>query len=406
MAKSELLFLAVLASLPVQLGKFFFLDHSYVLGLPIDYRAATIYFSDIVIVLFLVFALVENSRKLKEIFAHFRQYCLAILIFNIYLVVSSILFSTSKEASYFFTLKVFIFSALSIFCANTLRNKEVRGNSLKVITFSLLWQSLLIIGQFALQGSLGLNFLGERTFDSSTVLIAHSEILGRQLLRPYGTFPHPNVAGAYLSISLIILSGFLVSKLSPQKIFAILSAVLAILLTYSKSAFLVLYFGLLLSGRGARRLLALLSIGAIIAAAILTQISTYQVASVAERLLLSQAALDIALKNPFFGVGSSNFILELSKLNLFSLSETRLLQPVHNVFLLILAENGVIGLMLFITLLLVVTRKLQGRAKTAIFLGMLLYLSVDHFLWTLQQGQLIFWLTIAYFLTETKGSVK
>jgi O-antigen ligase len=130
------------------------------------------------------------------------------------------------------------------------------------------------------------------------------------------------------------------------------------------------------------------------------------VASLAERLLLSQAALDISLQNPLFGVGSANFIPELSKLNLYSLSETRLLQPVHNVFLLIMAENGIIGLLIFSLFLLIVSKYLNSAKKVVIFLAMLFYFSVDHFLWTLQQGQLIFWFLIAFLLTDEKRSVK
>ena len=94
----------------------------------------------------------------------------------------------------------------------------------------------------------------------------------------------------------------------------------------------------------------------------------------------------------------------LSKLNLFSPAETRLLQPVHNVFLLILAENGVIGLLLFAALLLAVARNVKGKVKTALFLTILTYASVDHFLWTLAQGQLMFWLILGYIISERRNS--
>ena len=142
---------------------------------------------------------------------------------------------------------------------------------------------------------------------------------------------------------------------------------------------------------------------AIIAVGSLKSVSDFQLATIAERLMLSQTSLDITKVNPLFGVGSGNFILELSKLNLFSLAEIRLLQPVHNVFLLILAENGIIGLLLFVSFLLVIARQITTKPKVAIFIVILVFASLDHFLWTLQQGQLLFWLSAGYILSNQKN---
>lgn len=399
---AQLLFLLVIAAIPIQLGKFFFFDFSYVLGLPIDYRAVTIYASDIIVLLFIIFSIWENRKKLKQIPLDFKDYCLVLVIFNLHLFISTPLFSVSPISSLVFNLKILIFSLASVFAANLLQNKKVAQNSLKVLIFSVFWQSLLILGQFIKQGSLGLQIIGERTFDSSTVLIAHSQAFGRQFLRPYGTFPHPNIAAAYLAFSLIILAPFLKKATNPLKVAFTIVSFLAIAITYSKSAIFVLGLSLPFTTQNFRKLLALTAVAIFLAIWIFLQTSMYQVASIAERLLLSQAALDITLKNPLFGVGSNNFILELSKLNLSSLSQTRLLQPVHNVFLLILAQNGIIGLLIFTTLLLTVSKNLKGKTKTVIFIGMLVYLSIDHFLWTLQQGQLMFWFLMSYFLADAK----
>lgn len=401
---SHLLFLLVLATLPIQLGKFFFPSHSYVLGIPIDYRAITFYLSDITIVLFIAAAILENRKKIGTLAKNFKPYITALVVFNLYLIFSAIFFSVSREASYFFSLKFFIFSLFSVLAANALQSKNVRKNCLLVLGASVFWQALVIIAQFARQGSVGLQFLGERSFDASTVQIAHSQLAGREFLRPYGTFPHPNVAAAYLAFSLTILLGAIKAprKLAPAKIILVTTAILAILLTFSKSAVAFLILGFLSAVKRLRELLILLPAAAIIGFFVASQLSVIQIASVAERLLLTQAALDIALVNPAFGVGANNFILELARLDLVSLSETRLLQPVHNVFLLILAENGIFGLVLFAALLLAVSKYLDTKLKAIIFIGLLFYLSVDHFLWTLHQGQLIFWLILAYIIGNGK----
>src|SRR3972149_2669723 len=62
MTFSGRLFLASVLTLPLQLNKFFFGEFSYVLGIPIDYRAIAIYLSDIFIVAYLCAVLFKNSR--------------------------------------------------------------------------------------------------------------------------------------------------------------------------------------------------------------------------------------------------------------------------------------------------------------------------------------------------------
>ncbi|OGE02545.1 hypothetical protein A3G16_03385 [Candidatus Curtissbacteria bacterium RIFCSPLOWO2_12_FULL_41_16] len=404
MSKSDFLFLAVLATLPIQLNKFFWPSHSFVLGLPIDYRAITVYLSDLAIFAYLAIFVLENWRSLPKIYKDAKTIIWILALFNLYLFFTSFLISYQPFPALWFTLKIFEFSLTSIAASVTFSKKNLHGVIRHVITFSVLWQSALVIWQFVFQRTLGLWILGERTFDSSTTAIAHAQILGHQLLRPYGTFPHPNVAAAFFVISAIILSSLKLSKrITRVQIFSLLVPVVATLLTFSKSAILAIVLAGLIMRGSAKNLLFGLVFLAIIAVGSLKSVSDFQLATIAERLMLSQASLDITKVNPLFGVGSGNFILELSKLNLFSLAEIRLLQPVHNVFLLILAENGIIGLLLFVSFLLVIARQITTKPKVAIFIVILVFASLDHFLWTLQQGQLLFWLSAGYILSNQKN---
>lgn len=396
MKKSELLFLLVLATLPIQLNKFFFLEHSYVLGLPIDYRALGVYLSDIAVLLYLTFFLIENLSNLPKITKSLKAPIISLVAFNLYLLATGIFFSTSPQASLWFSLKILEMSLLSIAAATTCAKLTVAKAAKSLIQFSAVWQSGVIAAQFILQKSLGLWFLGERTFDTSTTGIAHITVFGRELLRPYGTFPHPNVAAAFLVLSLIIIL--------PSRLTA-LAAAGSTVLTFAKTA--IFYLAIATAVHSSYLKSRLVQIATAAAAILfLPRLVTTSINSVAERLVLTQAALDITLKNPIVGVGGNNFILELSKLDLFSLAETRLLQPVHNVFLLILAENGIIGLILFAVFLLTVASSVKGKTKTLLFIGLLIYASVDHFLWTLHQGQLLFWLSLAYIVSNAKLSAK
>lgn len=393
MKKYDVLFLFVLATIPIQLGRFFWPDFAYVLGIPIDYLAPSIYFTDLVIILYLIVFLPAFIKNFEKIYSKRADLIITIVALNLYLIFSAI-FVTKSQSSVYSSLKVLEFSTLALFAAVSFDRAGVRKNLGTVLKFTLIWQVTIIFLQALFQKSLGLWFLGERTFDAATVGIAHAEILGRQILRPYGTFSHPNVAAAFLTISLILV---------PRGKFARTAAVAGILLTFSKTAIfsLVIIFLTLIS-KIKYLILALTALlfGLIF---VLTSLPQSQIATISERLLLGQVALDLTLKNVFFGVGSANFIPELSKLDLFSQAEIRLLQPVHNVFLLILAENGLVGFLLFTILMIIVLRSAKTKIKIALYLTVLIFASFDHFFWTLQQGRLLFWLAIGLIVSDTLG---
>ena len=81
-----------------------------------------------------------------------------------------------------------------------------------------------------------------------------------------------------------------------------------------------------------------------------------------------------------------------------------LYQPVHNIYLLIYSETGILGITafgLFLTFLIkdfIVNTKMEKLYHYSFLIMFLSFLFVglfDHFLWTLQQGRLMFWLLCA-----------
>ena len=98
-------------------------------------------------------------------------------------------------------------------------------------------------------------------------------------------------------------------------------------------------------------------------------------------------------------------------------------QPVHNFYLLIAAEIGIIGLILFILFIFKVLKMAYLKVKSqivsretiftrhinlcvgcllTIFLGFLFIGFFDHYFWTIQQGQLIFWLILGLLMASCK----
>ena len=120
--------------------------------------------------------------------------------------------------------------------------------------------------------------------------------------------------------------------------------------------------------------------------------------------------------NPLFGVGLKNFVVAMD-----DYADERLLpylhQPVHNIYLLIAAESGVLALVVFLIFLLNIVRPAfamtapgppaERAGRQAIgddsilryvlvltFLGFLAIGFFDHYLWTIQQGELMFWVVL------------
>lgn len=127
--------------------------------------------------------------------------------------------------------------------------------------------------------------------------------------------------------------------------------------------------------------------------------------SVAGRLEYAKISLKMIKESPFIGVGYGNFTIKLPEFSQKSLQWWQL-QPVHNIYLLILAETGVLGLLFFLGFVGYVfylgikaikgiensIQKLTIISFLAIFSGLLIIGFFDHYLWDIQQGSLLFWL--------------
>ena len=408
MKASDLLFLAALLSLPIQLNKFFWPQFSFVFGIPQDLLAVSAYLSDILIAFYVLvfigeFLFKKGVRdKLAGFYKRQKTFILAAIAFNFYLFANALFVSDQLLLSLWFSSKVFEFCLFATFAQFTLSKNKVFNLSFTVLAVSIFWQSGLMLLQFTLQRSIGFWFLGERSFSVDTPSIAHVYIFGRQLLRPYGTFPHPNVAAAFFVVGFIILSARQKSK-GTLNIFASVVSLLSVFVTFSKGAAIVLFASLVLTLKKPFYLTLVFFLAAFSAFMFFRNLPEAQVVSIAERLVLLQAAVELILKNPLFGVGSANFVPALSAFNLFSIADVRLLAPVHNVFLLIFAEEGVIGLFLFLILLWAVLKNISSRWQIALVFALIIFLTVDHFVWTLQQGRFLFWLSVAYILRSPKG---
>ncbi|MFH0830685.1 MAG: O-antigen ligase family protein [Parcubacteria group bacterium] len=265
-----------------------------------------------------------------------------------------------------------------------------------VALFSLgVIESALGIMQFALQHSLGLSLLGEPVADSSTLGVAKVVAYGEKLLRPFGTFPHSNVLGGYLLVCFVaLLSRFRSRSTRNPLLIQITTGLisLGIFFTYSRSSWvgflLVVTIFLFRDGMGFLLRPALLSLGAcllLFGPSVGSRfVLSEQSAQLEVRSLGISSAIE-AVKSLPLGTGIRGFIPYLvdehPDLPAYSY------QPVHNSFLLVVAEVGPFGFFLLLLSLISLTclRKVKKMWFLPVF-ALLPLLFLDHYLVTLSQG--------------------
>lgn len=362
----KIIFYTLIFFLPSQLAYHFWPSYAFVFGVRVDYLAPTIYLTD----LLLIFLLAISRTKIKTF------YLFLILLF--FLV--NIFVSASAWVSFWKCLKIL---ELTFFAKYIYDNFNLITEKMfsKVLSLSFIVISILGILQFINGGTLGGIFylMGERTFGLDTPGIALQTINGLNHLRVYSSFSHPNSLAGFLLIGIIYFIS-VKKKDSLSKLTLVLSFI-CFLLTFSLSAFiasgitLIFYFIYGQSKKTYKKSLMMFVTLLAICSFILPSISSKDSfpSEVGERLQLAGLAKNLISKNLFLGTGFNTFTLF-----------NRDLQPVHNIFLLMTEEAGLVGLIVF---LILINKSLKSKVSLLI-LPVLVIGFFDHYFLTLQQNLL------------------
>ncbi|MDX1664077.1 MAG: O-antigen ligase family protein [Candidatus Promineifilaceae bacterium] len=280
-----------------------------------------------------------------------------------------------------------------------------------VLSLVLLLQGGVAVGQFLLQRDLGLVWLGELELDATTVgmsVVADGE---QHWLRAYGLTPHPNALGALLAVCWLLLLPAFRRAASWQRVIlgsALTVGGLGLLVSFSRAAWLgaavaaiALLVPVLLAWRRSGRLsllstplrrperawLLLLilsslllvgSVGDLALGRFLALDHPLEAQSIRDRLRDGRLALQLFVTHPLEGVGLGNF-REAAR----QLDETATM--VHNVPLLVAAEFGGPGLLLWCWMalapLLVALRSRSSISRLAPWLLLLTIGMFDITLW-------------------------
>jgi len=247
---------------------------------------------------------------------------------------------------------------------------------------------------------------------------------GSRWLRAYGTLPHPNILGALV---VALLAGpalfFLAAprvKLWPAPLFA--AGMGLLIVTFSRAAWIgALCAGLFVLFKlrhliRARLVVLGLGTGLALAAAVfpLRQLVFTRIAdtaivpaeqfSIYGRTWLAGQALSMIAAHPILGSGAGTFPLELVQ----RAPLGYLVEPVHDVPLLIASDLGLLGVLLLLAAaaaFFAALRKVR-RPETAILGAALLGLGVtglfDHLLWTLAPGRLLIGLMLGLWAGQVR----
>lgn len=363
------------------------------------------------ILLIILFAL-----KAKDVFTNNVSFLknTKVLVFITCLLIP-LIYAYSIPALYFGLLKVFVLTFLGLYIALEIKTKDL-AVVFAILGTSALLESILAISQFVNQGSLNgvFYYFGERSYTASSLGIAVMDTASGLLVRPYATFPHPNVLAYFLFISSAFTSVLLFQQTNTKRKIGIFTALgiiqITLLLTFSRvlivcNAAFLLFMLLHMSGLKKKRL-------AYFAAAALVLLFTAYLLMFSLRFLnFSNILPDILSRNELtpialsavnafpLGLGLHNFYYYQAGIQ--TQFSSVYLQPVHNIFLLLLAESGIICTLLFVYFLGLTLVKLYARAQkdkrltlNKVLLALLLVsITVgmfDHYLLTIQQGQLLF----------------
>jgi len=432
------LFFGLLVLLPTQLGLHFWPDWASVLGRRVDYLSPTIYLTDVLLIALLASWFFDDFYH-KFLISNFqfliKRKNFKILIFKfapiLLFAALNIFVAVSKSAALYKWVKALEFIGLAWYILKTKPNPAL---ATFYLSLGVLYSSIIAIFQFLFQHSLGgpLRWLGERTFSVDTPGIAKIDFpgipdLGRglslvPLLRPYATFPHPNVLGGYLAVLLPLLVNLPIRQIlrpgsgrvrpilpmgkktqeNVLKFFkwtTIVLGTVALVLSFSRSAICVGALATVIAVAKIkyppRKIILIFTLLLLVLGSLfLVQKASERNESLVVRQQLNLAALKIWQQSPLVGVGLGNFLVKLPEALPFR--QIYFLQPVHNIYFLILAETGTVGFILFLWLIWwVIAKKKPFNIYRLPFIIFLLLGLIDHYPLTLQQGQILFAVLLA-----------
>ncbi len=407
-------------------------------GAPLEYGTVSIYLTDVfllgLLALFLIYYFSSGLKIKENLKLPLYWWILAGLDLVLFL---SIFWSQDKILAVYNYL-VFLLGVGLLFLII-----KAKFNKLKFIYFFLVGlslQALWGIFQFLNQYAPGFKYLGLASHDPENLGVSVVETigadgLGRRWLRAYGGLDHPNILGAVLALGLLlalilfIQKHFSGAKREGEQKYYLLEYLFLLILTgglffsFSRAAWLGFLAGLVVLGLGFlfqkkwRYLQILGKAVGFLSILIIALSLTYptivkarlggegelEQRSNRERIASLKEAKEIIKDNWLFGVGAGNYTLALKEKE--PGKPGWYYQPVHNTFLLLWAETGILGIFLgiaFFLFLFIQSLREFSLTNLSLLVSLFVLMMFEHWWWSLHFGVLILGLLAGLMLRNLK----
>ncbi len=396
-----------------------------------EYKTISLYLTDVVLILLISIILyLKFSKKYKT--EKTKLDLLWIIIGGIEIIVFiSSLFSSDLVLSFYIYLRFLLGLGLFWLVSNfrySLKRLVV------VLMVGILIQSFIGIFQFGIGESFSSTTLGMASHSYQDLGASVVEVEEVRHLRAYGSFDHPNIFGGFLAISLLF---FILISLSQKGLkkddfrarlkntlfaFSFVLGTVSLFLTFSRAAWLAFFLGLIAilflsilrsDLKVQKKMLQFILLVGIIFYALFIPygnlVSTrfsmdekVEIKSISERVSYLGESKMVIQDNLLIGVGMGNYTNYIYD-EIDDSGEFWRYQPVHNTFLLIWAEIGIIGLIFMIGIfqvlfLGIVKERKKSKSKEvyklSIIVALLVLFMLDHWLWSLHFGVFWFWFVV------------
>jgi len=390
--------------------------YSYNFGFFNEFVSSFLFIFDILIlisIVFLIFFLFKNKKQVAKKRVNYKiNHFFFYFIFLSTVSLFSTFFAENKIQSLRFAIFFIEISTVFFF----INIKVVPKNLvLNVLYYALIFQFFVGVFHFIIGKSIGLSFLGENQFEFTDKGLAILSFDFGRIIRAYGTFRHPNIFGGVFVLAFFLFfqnrKNTIIKKLS-RKILPI--SCIAVFISFSRTAGIALFlssFILILKefllkisfNKDKEKVKTMKKIHfsdfsfkdamkifdknkilffACFTSCLLLLIRLFESGidfsneSFSLRVHQVKSSFEIFLKNPF-GLGIGNFTLEYGKKFPLQYFE---IQPVHNIFVLILLECGFLGLFFMIYFFIKFFMIYAKKTKIlAFFISLFIIGFFDHF---------------------------
>lgn len=324
----------------------------------------------------------------RETFRFFATISIPALAYILLAGISAFL-SQDKVLSFSMLLLIVKSYLVFLYFANNIRTKEEILWIVGVLSFSILLQSIVSIIQYFSGSTLGLEIFGEgeRAFRTAKVGFSYISRVG-------GTIGDPNSLAMYLNFFLPVLFCFIFINIDLRLKFLVcicmLMGGLSELMTLSRGGWIALCFGVMVAFYGIfkeKLKSRLKSVVAVVMSVFFVAIVTLGLfqdvrdrlfeddyGAAYSRIPMMEVAFNVIKGNPFTGVGLNNYT---TVMNRYDRTREEISYkfpfPVHNAFLIIAAESGLLALFCFLMVLLATFKKalefFYGKNRFLCFLG-------------------------------------